>query len=103
MTTTLLRWPLQLKADGTLAEDPQDSLEEIKRAAGLIADTRVGQLPWAPQYGAPTALGSTNPDAAAAAIEAAVHRTDPRTAGLQVAAAGQDGRQTSFRLATESQ
>ena len=75
---TQLKWPLKLDAAGGFVEVPQDSAEEILCAGGLLLDTRPGQLPWAPNVGTPSPLGTNDPQATALTIESALNRHEPR-------------------------
>lgn len=79
---TQLAWPLQIvahPAGGTAyAEVQTDSDAEVVRAAGLAAQTRLGQLEWAPTFGTPTGLASTDPDEFAALLEQTLRAVEPR-------------------------
>jgi hypothetical protein len=78
VTATQIAWPLELDANGSFAEVEQDSADEIRRAGGLLCDTRPGQLPWNRLMGTPSPLGTNDPEAAAEAIEAALTRWETR-------------------------
>ena len=103
MTQTQLRWPLELDAAGSFAEVEQDSPLEIMCAAGLLLDTRPGQLPWASNVGTPSPIGTNNPQASAMSIAAALGRHEPRgefTVNV-LSDPGVDGRNVHLSLTLE--
>jgi len=79
--TERLRWPLETTTRNgatTHASVRQGSLEEVRRGHALLCELRPGQLPWARNLGIPDPLATVDPDASAAAIEAAIADVDPR-------------------------
>lgn len=87
ITTPHLKWPPELdELDSDeeggpfycFADVEQDSVEEIRRAAGLLLEVRPGQLSWDRSLGTPSALASNDPEEAAAIIEAALAQQEPR-------------------------
>lgn len=77
-----LAWPPEVitKPDGSkvFATVEQDSDTDIQMAAALLCELRPGQLPWAPELGIPDPLGTSDPESAAALIEAALNEQDGR-------------------------
>lgn len=74
-----LKYPLELTADGSrFVEVETGSFREIMGSGGMVAECLPGECPWDDGYGAPSALGATDPDLAAAQLVAAVTRWEPR-------------------------
>lgn len=97
-----LKWPLELSADGTqFIEVEQDSFAEIQGCGGMVAQCLPGELPWDAEYGAPSPLASTDPALAAAELEAAVTRHEPRGTWTAVGSGLTDDRTMSLRLTLE--
>lgn len=100
--TAHLRWPPALTQADTAAwryaEVEQDTLDEIRQSVALLCEIRPGQLPWAPDTGTPSLIGSHDPDEAAATLQAALSDQEPR-AQINVTALPTEGRTLRLEVA----
>lgn len=97
-----IAWPLALTADGTtFTEVEQDSFAEIRGSGGMVAACMPGELPWDEEYGAPSTLATTDPELAAAELESAVSRHEPRGTWVAVGSGLDADRNLDLRLVLE--
>lgn len=97
-----LAWPpaLKIHADGSqsFASVDQDSDAEVRQAVLVVAGIRVGTLPIARALGIPSPLGRSDPDEAAALIQAALSSQEQRPRSISVAVVDTPDQPRSIRL-----
>lgn len=100
--TAHLKWPPHLTQADTAAwrysQVEQDTLDDIRQSVALLCEIRPGQLPWAPDTGTPSLIGTHNPDEAAATLQAALSDQEPR-AVIHVTPLAMEGRTLRLQVA----